>query len=120
MTGGRGADVVFDSVAGRRLSALADTLVPGGDLIVYGWMDESPVPLRRKPPLTIHNYALSATMSDPGARRQMEHFTSTGLRTSVLEPAVGWFFEKRDKTADAHQYRESNQQFSRVVVTDER
>ncbi|WP_410655706.1 zinc-binding dehydrogenase [Amycolatopsis sp. lyj-112] len=46
-TGGRGADLVFDAIAGEGVRKLSDATAAGGAIVIYGALDtkETPFPL---------------------------------------------------------------------------
>ncbi|WP_035848379.1 zinc-dependent alcohol dehydrogenase family protein [Kitasatospora azatica] len=116
VTGGRGAEIVFDSVAGPGLATVAQAVAPGGLLIVYGWLDQQPAPLPMNWGLRIIGYANLQTTGDPAVRRRVEHFLAAGLRAGTIAPVVDRVFDFED-IVEAHRYLESNAQVGKVLVT---
>ncbi|GAA2254538.1 MULTISPECIES: zinc-dependent alcohol dehydrogenase family protein [Kitasatospora] len=116
ITDGRGAEFVFDPVAGPGLRTTAQAVAPGGLLIVYGWLDPRPAPLPLNWGLRILGYAHLDVLADPGARRRAEHFVDAGLRAGTLAPVIDRTFDLSE-IAEAHRHLESNNQVGKVVVT---
>ena len=116
LTGGSGADVVFDPVGGPDLPELALAVAPGGLLIVYGWLDPRPALLPVNWGLRILGYAYGEQARDPAFRRRALHFLSAGLWAGTLAPVVARTFAFED-IVDAHRYLESNSQVGKVIVT---
>jgi NADPH:quinone reductase-like Zn-dependent oxidoreductase len=54
VTGGTGADVLFDAIGGPELPARAAALKEGGAIVVYGWLDQRPIAFPMNWPQTIH------------------------------------------------------------------
>jgi NADPH:quinone reductase-like Zn-dependent oxidoreductase len=113
----RWADLAFDSVGGPEFEELAQALVPGGAVIVYGWLNPDRPLLPRNWPQTIHTYANYALMADPKVRRRTVHFINAGLRSGSLKPVIDRVYEGIEQVADAHRRMESNEQFGKIVVT---
>ena len=128
ITGGKGADVIFDSVAGDTLPALADAVAWGGQIILYGTLGgmETPYPLwagfARNFLLRTHmiyNYCGLATI---GLSRNEEAygraitFINDNLAAGKLKPVIAKTF-RLSEIREAHRYMESNQQLGKIVVT---
>ena len=72
ITGGRGSRLIFDAVAGPGVEALAQCAAPGGEILIYGSLDQAPTPF----PLltafargfTMHTYTLLAGLKRSGMR----------------------------------------------------
>ncbi|MEV0582131.1 zinc-dependent alcohol dehydrogenase family protein [Nonomuraea sp. NPDC050310] len=116
LTGGKGARVVFDSVGGPGLTALAENVAEDGALIVYGWLDPRPAPLPMNWPLNVHGYGAHHVTRDPARMRRATAFITAGLRTGALTPVIDRTFDLRD-IAEAHRYMETNGQTGKIVVT---
>ncbi|WP_157252938.1 zinc-dependent alcohol dehydrogenase family protein [Nonomuraea typhae] len=116
VTGGWGAKVVFDAVAGPGLTDLAHTVAPGGLLIVYGWLDTRPAPLPMNWPLTVHGFNVDLVTGDPGRLARARAFIMAGLRSGTLAPVIDRTFDLED-IVEAHRHLESNTQIGKVVVT---
>ncbi|MGK4581180.1 zinc-dependent alcohol dehydrogenase family protein [Kitasatospora sp. HPMI-4] len=116
ITDGRGAEFVFDPVAGPGLQTTAQAVAAGGLLIVYGWLDPRPAPLPLNWGLRILGYAHLEVLADPAARRRTAHFINAGLRAGTLVPVIDRTFDLSE-IVDAHRHLESNSQVGKVVVT---
>ncbi|MEV4057298.1 zinc-dependent alcohol dehydrogenase family protein [Amycolatopsis sp. NPDC049688] len=116
ITGGRGAEFVFDAVAGEGVRKLAAATAKGGTLVVYGALDtkETPFPLWFVPTMRLFN-AFDLTL-DPARLARAGHFVRAGVRAGTFRPRVDRTFDL-DGIAAAHRYLEANGQFGKVVVT---
>ncbi|GIG88158.1 zinc-dependent alcohol dehydrogenase family protein [Plantactinospora endophytica] len=117
LTGGRGAELIFDPVAGPELPALAEAASVAGTIVLYGWLGGQPMLMPLNWPLTIHGYAnghLSATVS---GRRRINRYIEAGLRDGGLRPVVGKVFTGLERIVDAHRLMESNTHVGKIVVT---
>ncbi|WIY05207.1 zinc-dependent alcohol dehydrogenase family protein [Amycolatopsis mongoliensis] len=116
ITGGRGAEFVFDAVAGEGVRKLAEATAKGGTLVVYGALDtkETPFPLWFVPTMRLFN-AFDLTL-DPGRLARAEHFIRAGVRAGTFRPRVDRTFDLT-AIAESHRYLEANAQFGKVVVT---
>lgn len=119
ITGGRGAEFVFDPIAGPGVHELAKAVAPGGTLFIYGALSGEPTPypaMPTMPALNMRTYTLFELTSDPERLRKAERFVVTGLRSGAFRPKVDRTFDFADIVA-AHEYLESNAQVGKVVVT---
>lgn len=116
ITGGRGAEFVFDAVAGEGVRKLAEATAKGGTLVVYGALDtkETPFPLWFVPTMRLFN-AFDLTL-DPERLARAEHFIRAGVRAGTFRPRVDRTFDLAG-IAESHRYLEANAQFGKVVVT---
>jgi len=119
-TNGKGADVIFDPVAGKLLETLAQCAARGGQIIEYGRLSTEPTvfPLvaALQNALTVRGYTLFEITSDAGLRQQAESYVYEQLEKGKLKPKIDRTFPL-SKIAEAHRYMESNQQNGKVVVT---
>ena len=115
ITGQRGAEFVFDAVAGDGVRKLAAATAKGGTLVVYGALDtkETPFPLWFVPTMRLFN-AFDLTL-DPERLARAGHFVRAGVRAGTFRPRVDRVFDLADIVA-AHRYIEANGQFGKVVV----
>ncbi|ABC36620.1 zinc-dependent alcohol dehydrogenase family protein [Burkholderia thailandensis] len=120
ITGGAGARVAFDPVAGPALPQLADALAFGGIVIEYGALaaEQAPFPLFAVlgKMLSVHGYQYKRVVGDPAKLDAAKRFVLDGLASGALKPAIDRVFPL-DRIADAHRYLESNEQFGKIVVT---
>ncbi len=115
-TGGRGADLVFDPVAGEGVRELAEATAEGGALVIYGALDtkETPFPLWFAPTMRMFN-AFSITLN-PERLRRANAFVRAGIRGGSFRSRVDRTFPL-DDVVEAHRYLESNRQFGKIVLT---
>jgi NADPH:quinone reductase-like Zn-dependent oxidoreductase len=116
ITGGRGAEFVFDAVAGEGVRKLAEATAKGGALVVYGALDtkETPFPLWFVPTMRLFN-AFDLTL-DPGRLARAEHFIRAGVRAGTFRPRVDRVFDLAE-VVESHRYLEANGQFGKVVIS---
>lgn len=120
LTGGVGADLVFDPVGGPSFAALAKAAAPGGTLVLYGALSPEPTVI---PPfdifarnLTVRGVALPALARDDATLSAMKAFVEAGLADGSLRPVIARTFPF-ERIADAHRFIESGEQVGKVVVT---
>jgi NADPH:quinone reductase-like Zn-dependent oxidoreductase len=117
---GRGADLVFDPVAGPFLERLARAAAPGATIFEYGSlsMATTPYPLfdALGKGLSIRGYVLFEIVQHPERLAAGKQFVTAGLTSGALNPTVDRTFPL-EKIVDAHRYMESNQQKGKIVVT---
>ncbi|MER5323133.1 zinc-dependent alcohol dehydrogenase family protein [Streptosporangium roseum] len=116
VTGGKGARIVFDAVAGPGLSELAETSAADGLLIVYGWLDPRPASLPMNWPITVHGFNVDLITAAPARMSRARAFIEAGLRAGTLKPAIDRTFDLAD-IVQAHRHLESNTQLGKIVVT---
>lgn len=104
ITGGAGARVAFDPVAGALLPQLADALALGGIVIEYGALaaEQAPFPLfavlgKR---LSVHGYRYKRVGGDPAKLDAATRFVLDGLASGALKPTLDRVFPL-DRIADA-------------------
>ncbi|MDI2129589.1 zinc-dependent alcohol dehydrogenase family protein [Yinghuangia seranimata] len=119
-TGGRGAEYVFDAVAGPGITDLAKVVADEGTHLVYGGLSGAPTPYPGfelgMPALNIRTYTLHETTRRPERLRRAVAFVNSGLRTGAFRPAVDRTFDLED-VVDAHRHLEGNSQFGKIVLT---
>ena len=127
ITGGKGADVIFDPVAGDSLPALAEAVTWGGQIILYGALGgvNTPYPLfagfARNFTLRtymVYNFCGLPTIGLPrneDAFTRAVKFINENLAFDKLRPVIAKVFPL-SQIQEAHRYLESNQQFGKVVV----
>ncbi len=128
ITGGKGADVIFDPVAGNTLAQLAEAIAWGGQFILYGALGgmETPYPLwagfARNFSLRtymIYNYCGLPTIGLPRNEEAVKRavtFINDNLAAGKLKPVIAKTFPLSE-VREAHRYMESNQQLGKIVVT---
>ncbi len=120
ITGGRGADLVFDAVAGRSMEALAAAAAREATIFIYGVLSMKPTvfPLDTalKKGLSLRGYTLYEIVSVPERMERARKYIFGGLRSRELRPVIDRVFPLEHIVA-AHRYLESNQQNGKIVVT---
>ncbi|MEV8629964.1 zinc-dependent alcohol dehydrogenase family protein [Streptomyces sp. NPDC051079] len=120
VTGGRGAEFVFDAVAGPGVLDLGRVVAPGGTLFVYGALSGLTTPFPGfdlgMPALNMRTFTLFETTHDPERLRRAAAFVSSGLRTGAFRPVVDRTFPL-EEIAEAHRYLEAGAQVGKIVVT---
>ena len=119
-TGGRGAEFVFDAVAGPGVTDLGRVVAPGGTLLVYGALSGEVTPYPGfelgMPALNMRTYTALETTTDPERLRRAEAFVTSGLRTGAFTPVVDRTFTL-EEVVEAHRYLEAGAQVGKIVVT---
>ena len=119
-TDGKGAQLIFDPVAGQFLETLAQCAAPGGQIVEYGWLsgEATPFPLFQafQKGLTVRGYTLYEFVADPVLRPKAERFIYEHLERGKLKPKIDRVFPF-DEIVAAHRHLESNQQVGKVVMT---
>ncbi|MES5817173.1 zinc-dependent alcohol dehydrogenase family protein [Streptomyces sp. RG80] len=116
LTGGRGAEVIFDAIGGPGFRPLAEALAEGGTVLVYGRLDRRPAEIPWNWPFTIHTYANLILTATPGGRRRSTAFLNAGLADGGFRPVVAEVFDGLDRIQDAHRLMESNRHTGKIVV----
>ncbi|MFC0844381.1 zinc-dependent alcohol dehydrogenase family protein [Streptomyces noboritoensis] len=119
LTAGRGAEFVFDAVAGPGVLDLARVVAPGGTLIEYGALSGEVTPYPGfelgMPALNMRTYTALETTTDPERLRRAEAFVTSGLRSGAFVPTVDRVFAL-DEIVEAHRYMEAGGQVGKNVV----
>lgn len=128
ITGGKGADLIFDSIAGDTLATLAEAIAWGGRIVLYGALEGAQVayPLwtafMRNFTLNtymVYNYAgmpvLGLSRNEEAFSRAVD-FITRHLASGKLKPIIAKTFPLRE-IREAHRYMEANQQLGKIVVT---
>ncbi len=120
ITVGKGANLIFDAVAGPLLETLADAAAPGALIVEYGALSPAPTifPLfsSLKKGLTVRGYTLFETVKDAEKLARGKQYIYEGLDSGALKPFIDRTFTL-NAIVDAHRYMESNQQKGKIVVT---
>ncbi|WP_328432123.1 zinc-dependent alcohol dehydrogenase family protein [Streptomyces sp. NBC_00453] len=116
LTGGKGVEVMFDAIGGPGFRPLAESLAPGGSVVVYGWLDPRPAEIPWSWPFTLHTYANMTLTTTPDGRRRSTAFLNAGLADGGFRPVVGEVLDGLDRIRDAHRLMESNRHTGKIVV----
>ncbi len=117
---GRGADIIFDPVAGPFLEKLAQAAAPGAVIFEYGALSLAPTPFplfdALGKGLTVRGYTLFEIVTRPEMLSAGKQLVCAGLEAGTLKPIIDSTFELDDIVA-AHRHMESNLQKGKIVVT---
>jgi NADPH2:quinone reductase len=120
ITGGRGARILFDAVAGAGLPGLIGAIAPGGIAIVYGMLAgttaEFVLPALMQNNLTLRGFAANVLVEQPDSRARMISYIEQRLASGALRPIIDSTFDL-SHIAEAHRHLESNRQLGKIVVT---
>src|SRR5271166_2350830 len=120
ITGGKGARVIFDPVAGPFLDKLAEAAAPGGIVIEFGWLSMQPTPFplftSLSKGLSVRGYTLMEITSNPAKLQTAKKYVYERLADGRFHPKVAKTFPFA-QTVEAYKYLESNAQVGKVVIT---
>jgi NADPH:quinone reductase-like Zn-dependent oxidoreductase len=128
ITGGKGAELIFDPIAGKTLPTLAEAVAWDGNIILYGSLAGVDVPY----PLfagfarnfglrtyMVYNFCGMPTLGLPrnqAAFGRAVRFINTSLASGKFKPIIATTFPLA-KVQDAHRYMESDEQLGKIVMT---
>lgn len=121
LSGGRGARLAFDPVAGPGVATLARTLGPGGILVIYGNLggqgEQTPFPFYDAVGrgLSMRGYLVFELIHDAGRLARAQACLQAALADGRLKPVIDRVFDFDDIVA-AHRHLESNRQVGKIVV----
>ncbi|WP_263373237.1 zinc-dependent alcohol dehydrogenase family protein [Granulicella aggregans] len=120
ITGGKGARLVFDPVAGKGIEALAKATAHRGTIFEYGALAAEPTPYplfaALSKGLSIQGYTLFEVVSDPEVFAASKRYTFDHIEAGDFKPKVDKTFPLSE-IVEAHKYMESNAQIGKIVVT---
>ena len=120
ITGGKGARVIFDPVAGPFLEKLADITQPEGIIFQYGALSMQPTtfPLvaALTNGLTVRGYTLMEFTRNPERLPAAKKYVYDRLADGRFQPKIAKTFALAH-TVDAYKYLESNTQVGKIVIT---
>ena len=120
ITGGQGARVIFDPIAGPGIEKLAEAAAHGGIIYEYGALSggATPFPLfaALSKSLVIQGYTLFDIVAVPELRRKAQSYVFDHLQQGHFKPRIAKTFPLAH-IVEAHRYMESNQQIGKIVVT---
>lgn len=111
LTGGRGVDLIFDTVGGENFEKLATTIKPNGRIVVPGSAAGESLTFRVSPLIFNQATVLFSKGSRPDECEKVLSLHAEGN----LKVAIGHVFALED-APDAHRIFESRQQFGRVLL----
>ncbi len=120
ITGGKGARVIFDPVAGPFLEKLAEAAAPGGIIFEYGALSMQPTPFplfaALGKGLSIRGYTLMEVTRNPEKLAAAKKYVYDRLTDGRFHPKIAKKFPFA-RTVDAYKFLESNAQVGKVVIT---
>ena len=120
ITGGKGARVIFDPVAGPFLEKLAEAAAPGGIVLEYGALSMQPTPFplftALGKGLSIRGYTLMEVTRNLEKLAAAKKYVYDRLADGRFHPKIAKIFSFA-QTVDAYKYLESNAQVGKVVIT---
>jgi NADPH:quinone reductase-like Zn-dependent oxidoreductase len=120
ITGGKGARVLFDPVAGPFVEQLAAAAAPHAILIEYGSLSLKPTPfplvVALHKQLTMRGYTLREINANHDLSRTAREYVFDRVADGRFQIKIAKTFPFAD-TAKAYQYLESNEQIGKVVIT---
>jgi NADPH:quinone reductase-like Zn-dependent oxidoreductase len=120
ITGGKGARVIFDPVAGPFLEKLAEAAAVGGIVFEYGWLSMQPTPFPLLTALgrglSIRGYSLMEITRNPAKLSAAKKYVYDRLADGRFHPKVARIFPFA-QTVEAYKYLESNAQVGKIVIT---
>jgi NADPH:quinone reductase-like Zn-dependent oxidoreductase len=120
ITGGKGARVIFDPIAGPFLETLAQATAPEGIIFQYGWLSMEPTPFplitALVKGLSIRGYTLMEFTRNPEKLTAAKKYVYDRLANGRFQPKIAKTFPFA-QVVEAYRYLESNAQIGKVVVT---
>ena len=119
ITGGVGARLIFDPVAGAYVETLAAAAATGGILFEYGTlaMEPTPFPLVAAigKGLAVRGYSVRGLTSDPNLLNPAKRYVFERLADGRLRPKIAKIFRLED-AVEAYRHLESNEQVGKIVI----
>ena len=120
ITGGNGARVIFDPVAGPFVETLVKALSQEGTIFLYGRLSSEPTPF----PLmegfakgaSLTAYTLHQLTTLPERLTEAKRYVYQRLEDGRFHPKIARVFSLAE-AQEAYRYLESNQQVGKVVIT---
>jgi NADPH:quinone reductase-like Zn-dependent oxidoreductase len=119
ITGGKGARLIFDPIAGPGVEKLVDAAAYHGILFVYGSLSQQPTPFPRNAfpkGLCVRAYTLHELRHDPKLLKTAKQYVFDRLADGRFHPKIAKTFPLA-QSVEAYRYLESNQQVGKVVIT---
>lgn len=120
ITGGNGARLIFDPVAGPYVEKLAEAAAAGGILFEYGGLSMQPTPfpmlaaMRRG--FSMRGYSLMEFRNNPSVLDEARNYICERLADGRFRPKIAKTFPLT-QAVEAYRYLESNAQVGKVVIT---
>lgn len=119
ITGGLGARIIFDPIAGPGVEKLAEAAANKGTIFVYGALSTEPMPYplftALSKGLSVRGYTLFELVSEPDLRTKAEKYIFEQIENGTFKPQIARTFTL-PQIVEAHQYMQSNEQIGKTVV----
>ncbi len=119
ITDKKGAQIMFDAVAGPMLTQLAKAAAYGATIFEYGALslEATPFPLMLslEKSLCVRGYTLFQLNKDPEMQERAKKYVYEGLKSGKLKPIIDRVFSFSE-IVESQLYMESNQQNGKIVV----
>lgn len=120
ITGGKGARIIFDPVAGPFVEKLATASSYHGIIFEYGALSLEPTPFpffhAITKGLTLRAYTLMEITADPAALAEVKRYVYERIADGRFTPKIAKVFPF-EQTVEAYKYLESNAQVGKIVIT---
>jgi NADPH:quinone reductase-like Zn-dependent oxidoreductase len=120
ITGGAGARIIYDPIAGPLLDKLADVAAPGATIFQYGLLSGEPTPFPLIPALqkglTIRGYWLWETVKNPESFARGKSYVYERVKNRNFQPKIAKTFRFED-VVEAYRYMERNEHTDKIVLT---
>ena len=120
ITGGKGARVIFDPVAGPYVKTLVSAAAQEGTIFLYGVLsgEATPFPVMEAfaKGVSLTAYTLHQITAYPERIAEAKRYVIERLEDGRFKPKVARVFRLAE-VQDAYRYLESNQQVGKVVIT---
>lgn len=119
ISGGQGARLIFDPVAGPFVEKLAEATAQEGIIFEYGGLSMKPTPfplftaLRKG--ISVRGYTLFEINSVPERLSAAKQYIFDRLQDGRFKPVIAKVFPLQE-TVQAYQYMESNAQVGKIVI----
>jgi len=119
LTGGKGAEIIFDPVVGAQFGELCGAAAQNAEIFAYGALGSGPSPfplfIGLAKCLTFRTYSPAMITSFPERLLRAKEWILPRLGDGQLKPVIAKIFSFRQMT-EAHRYMESNDQVGKIVV----
>jgi NADPH:quinone reductase-like Zn-dependent oxidoreductase len=120
ITGGKGARLIFDPVAGPFVEKLAEAAAPGGIIYEYGGLSMQPTPFPTRAAMTkgisLRGYSLMEFRARPEVVDGAKKYVYERLTDGRFKLKIAKTFPLA-QAVEAYEYLESNAQVGKVVIT---
>jgi NADPH:quinone reductase-like Zn-dependent oxidoreductase len=120
ITNNKGADMIFDSVAGPLMTELAKAAKLEAQIFVYGALslETTPFPFKLglKKGLIIRGFTMFLITDDEERYERVRKYVTERIESGAYKPVVDSKTFDLDHLGDSHTYMESNQQFGKITV----